>query len=57
LRINKLNILANGKAFRRNHLVISMHQPVGLEVRGTPRAFPNGAIEEGLCPSSRRKDK
>jgi len=56
LRINKLNILAKGKAFTRNHLVISMHQPVGLEVRGTPRAFPNGAIEDGLCPSSRRKD-
>jgi hypothetical protein len=28
------------EAFTRNHLVISMHQPVGLEVRG---------IEEELC--------
>ena len=46
-----------GEASTRNHLVISMHQSVGLEVKDTPRAFPNGAIEERLCPSSRRKDK
>jgi len=44
-----------GEAFTRNHLVISMHQSVGLEVQGTPRAFPNGAIEERLCPLFKEK--
>jgi hypothetical protein len=43
-----------GEAFTRNHLVISMHQSVGLEVKGTPRAFPNWAIADGLCLSARR---
>ncbi len=42
------------EAFTRNHLVISMHQSVGLEVQGTPRAFPSGAIVDGLCLSTRR---
>jgi len=39
LKINKLDILAKSKAL----------------LKGTPRAFPNGAIEDGLCPFSRRK--
>jgi len=34
------------EAFTRNHLVISMHQPVGLEVRG---------IDDELCLLSRRQ--
>jgi len=45
----------SGEAFTKNHLVVVMHQPVGLEVRGTPRAFPDGAIEDGLCSSLRRQ--
>ena len=40
------NILAKGKAFTRNHLVISLHQALALEV---------GGIEKGLCSFSRRK--
>ncbi len=38
--------LAKGEAFTRNHLVISMHQALALEVR---------RIDEGLCSLSRRK--
>ncbi len=34
-----------GEASTRNHLVISMHQSVGLEVKG---------IVDGLCLSARR---
>jgi len=34
------------EAFTRNHLVISLHQPVGLEVSG---------IEKELCSFSRRQ--
>ena len=40
------------EAFTKNHLVISMHQSVGLEVKGTPRAFPTGTrgyIKAILC--------
>ncbi|GIT98303.1 hypothetical protein [Sulfurovum sp. TSL1] len=41
----KLSELIN-EAFTRNHLVISMHQSVGLEVRG---------ISVELCLAERRK--
>jgi len=35
-----------GEAFTRNHLVISMYQSVGLEVKG---------IADGLCLSARKR--
>lgn len=32
MRVNKWDVLVKGKAFARNHLVISMRKSVGLEV-------------------------
>ena len=40
--------LGKGKAFTRSNLVASLHQPVGLEVRG---------IQMGLCPFWRRNNE
>jgi len=42
------------EAFTRNHLVISMHQPVGLEVQAPQGYFLLRAIEGGRCSVSRR---